>query len=834
MRSLLVWALFCAIAALTFVAYAATSAAAANGRILMPLDDAYIHFQYARQIAAGELYVYNPGLPPTSGATSFLYPFILALGYQLSFQGLQLGSWAMIVGAVAQALSGWLIASIGRACGAWSIGVVVAVVFMIYGATAWHFMSGMETGLVMMSALLALYGIIARRDAVAVGGAALSALLRPEGAILAVLISVFFGIKIFNAQAQSERKDAGRILWILIPMLAIGVQPLVNLLVTGSVVATGNSAKSLFGVVPFDLGYVITRIWDNFTRMWREFFVLQADTPAYLMVIPAGLALIGCFFLIKDRTRRGVGVLIVMWFVGISAAISTLDTAFWHFKRYHMPLIAALFALAVVGLLIFHKQNAQHEGTKTQRREGIQRMVLAIAAFALIIAAASSSADFLQSYGVNVGYVYAQPYQMVLWLRENAPDDARVAVHDVGMMRYIGEVTTLDMVGLTTAGAADYWRNGPGSVGEWIMQQRPDLIASYGDGHGLGLGYLQATDLYANPQAQYTVTLDDARNVALAAETQGIYVPDYAAAERAVYLATLPTLYPEIFGRRLEVIDAVNVANLESERNHDYRWTADQPLGGFPTELAQFWTTGCSQDCMFMDGGRRIVGQETFTFTMPFRGDALLVTRVHALEATVIEIQLNGNSVGQRVLPALPGVWLEIATPLYDLDLGEHSITVAPIGSGVYMPYRHWIYAGSVQREVSPPTAALTTFQDGNIVLLESSTVRMDGERLTGTLDWFTPRGAQGDTQSFIHVYAADDLTTILRQNDQRPGRGALPPGNWLPGGFQDTFEFSTAELPTGTYRVAIGFFDPVTFERLTPTGGDERARFWLGDVNIP
>ncbi len=50
----------------------------------MPLDDAYIHFQYARSIATGQPYAYNPGLPPTSGATSFLYPYLLALGYLIA------------------------------------------------------------------------------------------------------------------------------------------------------------------------------------------------------------------------------------------------------------------------------------------------------------------------------------------------------------------------------------------------------------------------------------------------------------------------------------------------------------------------------------------------------------------------------------------------------------------------------------------------------------------------------------------------------------------------------------------------------------------------------
>ncbi len=92
---------------LVLAVYAAFMVAGSwHGQPIMPLDDAYIHFQYARSIATGQPYAYNPGLPPTSGATSFLYPYILAIGYLIGFTGLNLGWWATGVGAVALAASG--------------------------------------------------------------------------------------------------------------------------------------------------------------------------------------------------------------------------------------------------------------------------------------------------------------------------------------------------------------------------------------------------------------------------------------------------------------------------------------------------------------------------------------------------------------------------------------------------------------------------------------------------------------------------------------------------------------------------------------------------------
>src|ERR1700690_1366144 len=86
------WLLLCltgGVALLLYLASASGSRGMAGGPVL-PLDDAYIPFQYARVLADGHPFQYNPDQPPTSGATSLLYPVILAAVYKLGFTGLQL------------------------------------------------------------------------------------------------------------------------------------------------------------------------------------------------------------------------------------------------------------------------------------------------------------------------------------------------------------------------------------------------------------------------------------------------------------------------------------------------------------------------------------------------------------------------------------------------------------------------------------------------------------------------------------------------------------------------------------------------------------------------
>ncbi|MBW4435501.1 MAG: hypothetical protein KME04_00080 [Pleurocapsa minor GSE-CHR-MK-17-07R] len=825
--NLTLWALCCAAAALSFLVFAGLSASAGRGP-LMPLDDAYIHFQYARQLAAGQPYVYNPGLPPTSGATSFAYPYLLAGGYLLGFVNENLALWAAAIGALMLALSAWCIVRIGLTLGATPfVAGVVGVGFALSGAAGWHAASGMETLLMCACLLWLLLAMLRGRAGLVIVAAACCALVRPEGAVAAGLaVIVLAAERVFVAHRARSlpavlgvlRRELRWFLLLLLPVLAVGIQPLVNRLVTGSSVASGSAAKSLFGLIPFDLSYVLGRIASGFTR----FFTELADPAGYLWYVGpflAVLAVIGMVALWRVN-RRGC-----VWLVGTVAltmlAISTLDTAFWHFKRYQMPLIALVWALLPPGIMALEK---------IIRQLGVRRLGTGLAVAGLLLSVALSQ-RFIPAYAANIGYVAAQPRAMADWLAENTPVDAVVAVHDVGAMRYFGGRTTLDIVGLTTPGAADYWRSGVGSVGEYIALMRPDYIASYGQGHGLGLGYLADSDLYANPLIEFTVAADPLVNVALAADTQGIYVPDYSAAERAALPLAVPQISPYLDGMTL--IETVNVADVADERAAAYDWRLNGPTGSFPSEYYAFETLGCSGACRAMEGGRRINGTERFTVNVQRDLDAVLVTRLHPMGQGSYEVWANGARVGVRVVPMMPGAWLEVPLliPAALVTDDELVLEIRPLGEGTfYAPYRHWLYQGAYARaeRVTEPVSA---FGDGSIMLADVST-ELAGAQVDVALTWQTGDALPtGDFSIFVHVLDADG--NIAVQADRRPGNGALPPGNWLPGTLTDTFALDASALPAGEYRVMIGLYDPVSFARLTPTGGDEFSRLLIGSFTV-
>lgn len=840
---------------------------------LLPLDDVYIHFRYAESIAQGMPYQYNPGGLPTSGATSLLYPYLLAPGVLLGFSGLLLAHWAMALGAAAYAFSAVFVFHIAYAAavlfsddapvpirvlagriiaarvsaaptspvrlsggrvipahlGAARTGAAVLgmAMFLLYPPFHWHFMSGMETGLVVCAALAVAWALLTDRPRALIAAAAAFALLRPEGAV-AVLVVVGLRVLAWVRPAGQARPRRTEWVFSIVAVLAIGVQPVLNALITGSFSASGSAAKSVFSMWPPDPAAIAARIGGHLVGAVRDLAGLgdgAFSTPVLFV-----LAAIGAAALVRGgrppraaRQRAVVGLFALM--LGLLGLIATLDTAFWHFRRYQMPVYALLLVLAIVGtsaLVVW----AGRVRTGRAFRWLMRAAVCGLAAIA--VGFPGGAGEFLLRYRLNVRYVEAQPLAMARWLAANAPADARVAVHDVGMMRFQGRRETLDMVGLTTPGAATSWRAGPGAVGEWLQRQRPSLIASYGEGHGYGLGYLADTDLYADVLAEYTVMLDPARNVALAAETQVIARPAWETSSTG----ERPPLIAALFGLPADATatTTVDVADLASEAAAGYaaEWRPGAPALGFPTEFFQFPAVGCppGAGCTAADGSRRIAQGERFTVAAQ-PGSALLVfTRVHAERAGAFAVYADDARVAGHTLPALPGGWLDVPTliPGDRVTAERVQLRIVPdAADGMYQPAHHWAFADADQWLNPIPTGSpAVTFFDGAAALFAPTLTQPAPDTLALTVTWagVRPDDLAGDWTVFVHLLSEDG--TLVRQIDRRPGYGGLVVANWIAASFTETYTFDRAGL-SGPLTLALGLYDAASGVRAVPAAGADR-----------
>src|SRR5690606_39596900 len=129
-----------------------------------PLDDVFIHFDFARSAARGAPFEWVPGNGYSSGGTSFLYPFVLAVGYWLGFRELDLMEWAAIVACVCTfaVLLGarQLARDLPRAAS-----YVLPFGFLSVGALEWSLFSGLEVAprlAVWSAALLAELSLVER------------------------------------------------------------------------------------------------------------------------------------------------------------------------------------------------------------------------------------------------------------------------------------------------------------------------------------------------------------------------------------------------------------------------------------------------------------------------------------------------------------------------------------------------------------------------------------------------------------------------------------------------------------------------------------------------
>ncbi len=197
-----------------------------GGQAGVPLDDAWIHFTYARNLADyGEL-SFNKGEPST-GTTSFLWTLLLATGYLISKDPL----WTSIVLNIA--LSALLIIVLyelgseiyrGRI-----IGFIFALACALIGNLMWLTLSGMETILFLFLGFSAL--LFYSKERYKLCGAALGALTltRPEGLCLVLILAITEWITV---REKTERRKINFSL-LIAPLICVMIYFSINLLISG-------------------------------------------------------------------------------------------------------------------------------------------------------------------------------------------------------------------------------------------------------------------------------------------------------------------------------------------------------------------------------------------------------------------------------------------------------------------------------------------------------------------------------------------------------------------------------------------------------------------------
>jgi hypothetical protein len=430
------------------------------------LDDAYITFRVAANLAAGHGLVYNVG-EPTLTTTAPGYALLLAgiarLGFALPLAGKLLSAFAI-------AGTAWVVLDLGAGLP----GAILVLVSPLLLGTL-----GMETTVQLFAVAFAI--LCARRGWSAGVGLALMAAvaLRPDGAVPAVIVGMY-------ALVGSVRRGVRQGL-ITVVCLLFGASLAAFLYVWiwrvfGSPFPATLAAKVIQRSLGF-YGYV------EGMRVWFD----QSALPWWAMPIIGPLVALGIVATFARRFHWNF--LFIAWAVVHSAAYVCLDVAGYYW--YYAPVALAVATTVGIGVQCCvaviarpassrtrpssasraHDERAQdtHEQHTWNAVPNASLVVLSLVGILCGVGALSSLvlADVALVRGLPDARssLYARAGT---WLATQTPRNSTIGVMEVGIMGFYAERTMIDFAGLTRPATVDAL--GRGDMFWTIAHYEPDYL----------------------------------------------------------------------------------------------------------------------------------------------------------------------------------------------------------------------------------------------------------------------------------------------------------------------------------------------------------------------
>ncbi|MEW5869520.1 MAG: hypothetical protein AB1894_09610 [Chloroflexota bacterium] len=187
------------------------------------IDDSYITFRYARNILAGNGFVYNPG-ERVLGTTTPLYALLLtSIGFMTGGPGAPFPQIALLLNAVADGFTAMLLLQLGRKFDAHLAGLGAALAWAIAPFSVTFAIGGLETSLYVLLLTATVAAHLAERRILATFLAALALLTRPDALILLGPLAVDRAWQIWISRRSLSRRVcrgiATEILAFLLPCL---------------------------------------------------------------------------------------------------------------------------------------------------------------------------------------------------------------------------------------------------------------------------------------------------------------------------------------------------------------------------------------------------------------------------------------------------------------------------------------------------------------------------------------------------------------------------------------------------------------------------------------
>jgi hypothetical protein len=414
-----------------------------------PLDDAWIHQTYARNLALHGEWAYNLG-KLSGGSTAPLWSALLAIGFLLKLSPFV---WTFLLGAIAL----WGISMLGENTVRRQVPTYhprfpwVGVGLTFEWHLVWSAASGMETLLYSLLATSVLVLII-------------------SGSRKYFSMGLLIGLSVW-ARPDGITLLGPAILVILLcqPSWRTRLRKLVNF---GLGFGSPFALYLLFNLI------VSGHPWPN------TFYAKQAEYAVYLKVpflerlgaeglqplIGAGLILLPgvILILISAVRRRNWGILTAAaWLVGFLMLYAWRLPVTYQHGRYVIPAMPIFFLLGMAGLV----ENVLKSGPINRR---VIQTFWRMTALVVLVAFWGRGAF---AYAQDVAVIESEMVDTAKWVSINIPSGSLVAAHDIGALGYFGKHDLVDLAGLISPEVIPFLRD-------------EKMITNYLN--GLGAGYLVA------------------------------------------------------------------------------------------------------------------------------------------------------------------------------------------------------------------------------------------------------------------------------------------------------------------------------------------------------
>lgn len=418
----------------------------------LPLDDAWIHQTYARNLVERGEWAFQPG-EPSAGSTAPLWTLILAIGRWLGLDPL---AWTYAAGIALLVMTAW---TAGRwlshrqpGLRGWAIAAAALVVFEWH--LVWASVSGMETLALAFIALLVLLAVD-QGDWPALGvGLCLGAGLwiRPDALLLAVPVTL-------AGVAHTTRQPRGS--WPGLPWTFAVAAPLI-----GAYLAFNHSLSGEWWPTTFyakQAEYAVLRARPLLTRLFEQ---AQAPLVGMGMVLLPGLALA----VVRDvRERKWARLAAPLWIALHLAAYAVRLPVTYQHGRYALPVIPALLVLGLDGLATWARPLDSRSLRRRLSRAWLGSLLAVAAGFYLLGA---------RAYARDVAIIESEMVAASRWIAEHTEPGALVAAHDIGALGYFGDRPLVDLAGLVSPEVVPILRD-EAVLARYLDERRAEYLMTF-------------------------------------------------------------------------------------------------------------------------------------------------------------------------------------------------------------------------------------------------------------------------------------------------------------------------------------------------------------------